>query len=263
MSDNLTRGHYAAAGRVLLGIAMAGIGLVHCVYGHFPSGLLAVPAGLPVMSLWVYLTGIALLAAGVLLILNRYIRKAALLAVIVLGLLLLLLHVPKLFMHLHDPLEWTPFGEVLGLFSGAVLLAALAGVLSRAYINVAVWLFAAAMLIFGVQHYMYATFIATLIPAWIPAKMFWSYLVMVAFFAAAISLFIRVQSRVAALLLSIMFLLWFVLLHIPRVAAQPRTETEWTSLFVVLGMGGIALLVAAAVVQPAARQREGNVAVVL
>ena len=31
------------------------------------------------------------------------------------------------------------------------------------------------MIVFGAQHFMYAAFIATLIPAWIPFHLFWVY----------------------------------------------------------------------------------------
>ena len=41
-----------------------------------------------------------------------------------------------------------------------------------------------------------------------------------------------------------MFFLWVIVLHIPRVVAAVHTETEWTSLFVALGMSGIAWMLA-------------------
>jgi hypothetical protein len=37
------------------------------------------------------------------------------------------------------------------------------------------FLFAVSMIVFGTQHFMYAVFIATLIPPWIPAHLFWVY----------------------------------------------------------------------------------------
>jgi hypothetical protein len=36
-------------------------------------------------------------------------------------------------------------------------------------------LFPFSMIVFGAQHFMYAAFIATLIPPWIPAHLFWVY----------------------------------------------------------------------------------------
>ena len=45
-------------------------------------------------------------------------------------------------------------------------------------------------------------------------------------------------------LLGLMFFLWVVILHAPRVAASPHNGNEWTSAFVALAMSGSALLVA-------------------
>ncbi|WP_315823876.1 hypothetical protein [Paraflavitalea speifideaquila] len=103
------------------------------------------------------------------------------------------------------------------------------------------YLFAAALMGFGILHYIYNNYIITLIPTWLPAKTFLSWLVMVAFFASAISLFIGKQVKLAMYLLSAMFFLWVLILHLPR-ALRENAEPEYTSLFVALGMSGMALL---------------------
>jgi hypothetical protein len=104
--------------------------------------------------------------------------------------------------------------------------------------------FAIGLLVFGVQHYMYAQFVASLIPTWIPARLFWDYLVMVAFFASAISFIIRKLTSLAGGLLGLMFLIWVLILHLPRVIASIHTEPEWTSLFVALAFSGVSFLIA-------------------
>jgi len=67
------------------------------------------------------------------------------------------------------------------------------------------YLFAFSMLIFGVQHFMYAPYIATLIPAWMPAHLFLAYFTGVAFIAAAIAIASGIQARLGAVLLGLMF----------------------------------------------------------
>jgi hypothetical protein len=52
------------------------------------------------------------------------------------------------------------------------------------------------------------------------------------------------MMRLAAMLLGTMFLLWVLVLHIPRVAGSPRNGDEVTSLFVALAMSGIAFALA-------------------
>ena len=69
----------------------------------------------------------------------------------------------------------------------------------------------------AVQHFMYAKFIAGLVTAWIPWHFFWAEFVGVAFAGAAVSLVTGVMARTVMVLLGVMFLLWVVVLHAPRV----------------------------------------------
>ena len=93
---------------------------------------------------------------------------------------------------------------------------------------------------------MYGAFVATLIPAWIPGHLFWAYFVGVAFLAAALAIVTSRMASLAATLLGIMFFLWVVTLHAPRVAAKLHNGNEWTSLFIALAMSGGAFMVAGA-----------------
>jgi len=106
------------------------------------------------------------------------------------------------------------------------------------------FLFAISLVVFGAQHFLYAKFVATLVPSWIPGHLFWAYFVGVAFVAAALSIAIGKNARLAATLLGLMFILWVLTLHLPRVAAHPHDGNEWTSAFVALAMCGGAWLVA-------------------
>jgi hypothetical protein len=91
----------------------------------------------------------------------------------------LLAYVPRLVANIHDPGPWTSGSELLSLCGAALVLA---GVMKLGRIVVA-----APLLVFGVQHFLYARFIATLVPAWIPGRLFWAYFVGVAFAAALLS----------------------------------------------------------------------------
>jgi uncharacterized membrane protein len=111
------------------------------------------------------------------------------------------------------------------------------------------FLFAAGLVVVGVQHFLYAKFIATLIPSWIPGHLFWAYFVGVAFIAAALSLATNIQGRLAAALLGLMFLLWVIVLHVPRVVASPHQGNEWTSAMIALAMCGGSFVLAGALRQ--------------
>jgi uncharacterized membrane protein YphA (DoxX/SURF4 family) len=51
-------------------------------------------------------------------------------------------------------------------------------------------------------------------------------------------------GRMAATWLGIMFLLWFIVLHVPRSIAACHNGDEWNSAFVALAFGGASFIVA-------------------
>src|SRR5262249_44172636 len=104
--------------------------------------------------------------------------------------------------------------------------------------------FAVCLAIWSIQHFMYARPLAALIPAWLPWRLFLAYFVGIAFIAAGVSISARVLTPAAATLLAIMFLLFVVVLHVPRVAGSPGNGKEWTNLAVALAMCGSSLVVA-------------------
>jgi len=105
---------------------------------------------------------------------------------------------------------------------------------------------AISLVVFGIQHFLYANFVATLVPAWMPARLFWTYLVGIGFVAAAIGAVVQTLTRPAGTLLGVMFFLFVAMLHIPRIVTHARDGNEWTSGFVALAMCGGAWILASA-----------------
>jgi len=105
---------------------------------------------------------------------------------------------------------------------------------------------ALSLVLFGVQHFIYGGFVATLVPAFMPGRLFWAYFVGVAFLAAAAGILTSMLARPAATMLGVMFFLFVVLLHIPRIFGNSNNGNEWTSGFVALTMCGGAWIVASA-----------------
>lgn len=87
--------------------------------------------------------------------------------------------------------------------------------------------FAIPMAVFAGEHFTVARFMIAMIPSWIPAHLFWIYFVGVALVAAALSIVVKKYAQLSATLLGIMMLLFVVLLHIPRVVANPRDRFAW------------------------------------
>ena len=241
------------SGRYLFALAIIGIGLVHFVTGNFPSSLLPVPA-MTGRLLLVYLIGFVFCAGGI----SLFFERVALTGAIIIGTTFLILflfpHLPKLLSNVTDPGEWTVAAETLALCCGAFIVASVLAVknhstiklnslLSKA-LKLAPYVFALSLIVFAVQHYLYAKFISAIVPSWMPAPMFLSYLVMIVFIITSFSILFNIQRRNSALVFGSMFLIMFLILHIPRVINNPHLETEWTSMFIALAMSGIGFMLA-------------------
>jgi uncharacterized membrane protein len=78
-----------------------------------------------------------------------------------------------------------------------------------------------------------------------PARLFWAYFVGAALFAAALSLVLRRQVRLAAALLGVMLVLFVMLMHLPNAAAKPGDRFVWAVALRDLAFAGGALALAA------------------
>jgi uncharacterized membrane protein len=238
MGNNL----HAKTGRLFYAIALLAISIIHLVFQHFPNGLLPVPATLPGKTLLANINGSTMVLVAIWMLLKPQSHQSALAAAALWLVLLLVVHLRLLLPHLNDGGEWASTLEVITFLSGALMIAGInrpnAGIL---LVRIGHCLLVATLIGFGILHYIYLTYITTLIPAWMPGKTILAWVVTIAFFAAALSLLIRKQVKLAMDLLSLMFFLWVLMLHLPR-AIKIQIEPEWTSVFVALAMSGIAQL---------------------
>lgn len=107
-------------------------------------------------------------------------------------------------------------------------------------ITLASFLIASPMFVFGVQHFIYLSFVANFIPDWIPWRYFWACFTGVALIAAAVGITQRRWVVSAATLLGLMIFLWVLVLHTSRIAASPKDFGEWRGIFQALTMSGCA-----------------------
>ena len=106
------------------------------------------------------------------------------------------------------------------------------------------YLLAVSLIVFGVDHFLALVFIANLIPSWIPWHIFWVAFFGIAFIAAGLSIGLNVLRRWGAAGLGLMFGIWVVTLHLPRVLGlygipgAPRNPNEWSSLLIATALWG-------------------------
>jgi len=86
---------------------------------------------------------------------------------------------------------------------------------------------AVALAVFAADHFVFAEGIATMIPRWIPAHLFWAYFVGACLLCTALSFVTGILSGPAAALFGIMILLFEPLLSIPAVVKAPGTHIAW------------------------------------
>ncbi len=104
-------------------------------------------------------------------------------------------------------------------------------------------MYGASLPVYGALHFIYPQLTATIVPAWIPGRLIWVYVIGVAFVLSGAAIVTGVMRRQAALLLGVMFTTWVVILHTPRVLATPQVSAEWTSLFIAVAMSGGAWII--------------------
>jgi uncharacterized membrane protein len=241
-------------GQLLFAIALAVFGIQYMQYGKYQGGLPPVPPWAPGGALGAYLVGVILIVAAVSLAIHK---KARLSALIVSGLFLFCVLFPQL-QHfsavVHDGVARTRAFEPFALAGAACVLA---GVRPRdgagssmvdggRLILFGRSVFGLSMVIFGWQHFMYAAFLATLVPAWLPGHLLWIYFTGTGMMVAGLAIALDRVAGLAAAVLGLMFLLWVLVLHGPRVIAQRHNGDELSSLFVALAFCGASFIISGA-----------------
>jgi uncharacterized membrane protein YphA (DoxX/SURF4 family) len=87
---------------------------------------------------------------------------------------------------------------------------------------------AVSLAVFAPEHFGGPMSIPDMVPSWMPAHVFWAYLVGCALFAAATSLTARKFLTLSSTLLGLMFFLFVCMMHIPNALAEPRNRFAWT-----------------------------------
>jgi uncharacterized membrane protein len=242
------------SGRYLFAIAIIAFGTIQLITGDFMSGFLHVKVTFPARIFFLYFISTLFVFSGLAMLFDKTILGGARIVFLLFAVLFFYPHLFTLLSDIHNGGEWTVLGETLAMIGGSLILIGLFTsypihkdrILDflKNKISTGLCLFASSLIIFAVLHFIYADYIATLIPAWIPLKLFFAYLVGIAFLLSALSIFLGIKTRLSCNLLGLMFLFWFIFLHLPRVLANPHKEPEWTSLFVALAFAGIFFIIA-------------------
>jgi len=219
------------------------IAVVGLTCGDFALQWQPVPADFPARSALAYVSNMVLLVLAGAALLPRIATPATFALAAFYTLWAIVLHTPRIIAAPGNVSMWLGLAETSALACGGWLAWLNRSVSSQRWIRVAQLVFGACLLVFGLSHFVYAGFTATMIPSWLPWPLFWVYLTGCGHVAAGLSLLANIVTRLATALLVAMLASFVLLLHLPRVIADPRSHAEWVMLGVATALTGAAWIV--------------------
>ncbi len=239
---------YLGPGQLLFAIGLAGLGTLSLLHHDFALQWQPVPAGIPGREALALASGAVLVLGAAALLARRTARSAGLVLALFLFSWVLLLQLPRLATSPLNIAVWLGLCETFTLCVGAWVLYAWAdhlapvragGLATTAGAAASARLIlGAAMVVFGLSHFAYASFTASMIPAFIPAPLALAYLTGAAHVAAGTAVLLGIVPALAVRLEAIMLSAFVVLVHVPAVAAHPSSREQWTALFVATALAG-------------------------
>lgn len=219
-SDSTAR---AGAGHALFAVTLIGIGITGLVMGDFASIWQSVPQGVPAQKALAYLCACVSLVCGAGLLFKRSYGEAARALFVYLLLWLLLI---KGYYIVGSPLvevNYQSAGETAVLVAGAWVLSA--GENGERHART---LYALALIAFGLSHFAYLELTAPLVPAWLPAHVFWAYFTGAAYLVAAVAMLSGVFARLAAALSALQMGLFTLLVWAPLAVTGHLSAGQWS-----------------------------------
>lgn len=240
-------------------IAIIVYGLQQLWYGNFRTVQLPDwQSYLPMLPVWAYLTGIGLILLGAAIISGKKAKEASL----IIGCIFLFLF---LFVQIPFEIFGDPNSKHLGVWTNALKGLALAGgafvmagsfekktsrssqliKISEKLIPFGPLFFSITMISFGIDHFLYAEGVSTLVPAYFPDPVFWTLLAGVILISSGLAITLKIRRGAVAMLFSIALFLWVIFLHLPRAIHEPYASrgNEVSSCFDALAFCGIALVI--------------------
>ena len=237
-------------GRLFLAIPLAVFGTEH--FTNTADVAKGVPRWFPAHAFWVYLVGIALIAAA----LSITVQIQSPLAATLLGAMffsfVLLMHIPGIIAHASNRFFWAVGLRDTAFSGGALAYAGSHGRGGRTrgvpgLVTVGRFFVAIPAVFFGVEHFLHPEFapgvpLKKIIPVWVPGRLPWAYLAGTVLVAAGVALIVNKKARMAATCLGMMILLLVLFVYLPILVASPTDIVSLNYFFDTLLFSGAALV---------------------
>jgi uncharacterized membrane protein len=243
------------------GILLATIGILQLYYADFRSEILPPwPSRIPGLAICARLVGAALVMSGVAILINRGARTVALAWGVVFIGFTSLFHLPYMLFVSPHPSHLGAWGDTFNTLALAGMGFVVAGSFGKPrktgeptpgleHVERLVpfgRFFCITVVAFGICHFLYAPYIDTLVPAWIPWHRFWTYFAGACLISSGTAILLKIRLKLFGTLLGTMIFLWVLILHIPRAIVDPYSGqgNEIESTARALAESGAAFLVA-------------------
>ena len=244
----------------IYGLGAVATGLVGLAWGDFALQWEPVAASFPGRTALAYIFSALLVVAGAAVNWRR--SSAALGAAALVGLyavVVVLMHGAQIVQQPAMFAAWDGAAEQLALLAGGLAsYAYLAGASTgldesprhAVTARVALICMGVCLLMFGLAHFLYLDFTASMVPAWLPGgQKFWAILTGAAHVAAGIALLSGVKARLGAILLTVMFAAFGLLVHLPSLIAAAHSHLSWVINAINFALTGAAWAIATTLTQ--------------
>ena len=236
-------------GTNVYGLAALALGLIGLVWGDFALVWQPVPANIPDRTALAYVVAAILVVAGMAVNQRQLAAYGAATLAILYGLGVILLHVPLVARHPLDLSAWGGVAEQLALVAGGLVAYAASAGLDAAQAarlsRTGRLVFGLCLLMFGAEHFRYLAETAAMVPKYLPPdQRFWAAATGVAHVAAGLAILTGFLARMAAWLVTLMFVGFAVLVHAPLLQADSASHLNWVLNAINLALTGAAWVVA-------------------
>jgi uncharacterized membrane protein YphA (DoxX/SURF4 family) len=238
-----------AFGWRVYGLGVMALSLVCLAWGTFDPGQ-PVPKAFPNRTALAYAAAAFMLVAGAAVEWRRTTAwGAAALAAYYALIVVILMNGRVVLAHSTEYGAYSGAAEQLAIAAGGLIVyaanaridAALAARLTR----LGQLAFGVCALLFGGAHFFYMNLTTPLVPNWLPpSQAFWAYATGIGHIAAGVAILTGVGARLAAILLTAMYLAFTLLVHSPMLLTDPSSHTNWSESALNIALIGAAWVVA-------------------
>lgn len=234
----------------IYGLGAVALALLGLAWGDFAAVLRPTPNGVPEPSALGYMAAVPFLLAGLAVQWERAAARGALVLIVSYCVAIAALDISSGIAHPFVFGAWYGVTEHLALAASGLIVygycAQFDHITAERLAQIGRLVFGICLIYFGLAHLVYFAYTAKMVPAWLPpGQAFWTYVTAAGHIAAGIAILTGSAARLAAILLTAMFIIFAILVHAPTLFIDPHHNFYWAENAVNFALIGSAWVMAA------------------